>query len=83
MGNGLYRYASWPRTQKYADEPAMVVLGKETSIPEKDGSVSHALSFTNDGYEYRILLYPGRWGLYALEMEILKNGKVIQKDDLE
>lgn len=26
---------------------------------------------------------PGRWGFYADEIEILNNGKVIQKSDLE
>ena len=83
MGKGVYRYASWPRNSIFADAPSLVIFGKETRITDKDGLVNHALSFTNDGYEYRILLNPGRWGFYAVEMEIIKNGQVIQKTDLE
>ena len=83
MGQGIYRYASWPRNSKFADSPSLVIFGKETRIADRDDSFNRALSFVNDGYEYRILLIPGRWGFYADEIEILNNGKVIQKSDLE
>ena len=83
MGQGIYRYSSWPRNAIFADAPSLVVFGKENRITDKDGLVNHVLSFTNDGYEYRILLSPGRWGFYAVEMEIIKNGQVIQKTDLK
>ena len=83
IGQGIYRYASWPINSKFSDVPSLVIFGKETNITDKDGLVNHVLSFYNDGYEYRILLIPGRWGFYADEIEILNNGKVIQKSDLE
>lgn len=83
MGQGIYRYASWSKNTTFAGIPSLVIYGKETLITDEDGLVHHALSFINDGYEYRILLIPGRWGYYADEIEILNNGKVIQKTDLE
>ena len=83
MGQGIYRYASWLINSKFADVPSLVIFGKETRIADEDDSFKRALSFVNDGYEYRILLIPGRWGFYAEEMEIIKNRKVIQKTDLE
>ncbi len=83
MGQGIYRYASWPRNTLFVAAPSLIVFGKETNITDKDGLVNHVLSFSNDGYEYRIHLHPGRWGFYAEEMEIVKNGNVIQKMDLE
>jgi hypothetical protein len=83
MGQGLYRYASWPRNTRYSDAPSLVIFGKETNIADRGDIYNHALSFVNEGYEYRILLIPGRWGFYADEIEILNNGKVIQKSDLE
>lgn len=83
MGQGIYRYASWPRNSKFADSPSLVIFGKETNIADRGDIYNHALSFVNEGYEYRILLIPGRWGFYADEIEILNNGKVIQKSDLE
>lgn len=83
MGKGIYRYASWPRNSKFADAPSLIIFGSEMRIADRDYSFKRALSFVNDGYEYRILLIPGRWGFYAEEMEIIKNGKVIQKTDLE
>lgn len=83
MGQGVYRYASWPRNVMFADTPSLVAFGKKTRITDKEGLVNHALSFINDGYEYRIVLNAGRWGFYAVEMEIIKNGRVVQKTDLE
>lgn len=83
MGQGIYRYASWPRNGMFADAPSLVIFGKEIGITDKDGMINHVLSFINDGYEYRILLNAGRWGFYAAEMEIIKNAQVIQKTDLE
>ena len=83
MGKGIYRYASWPRNSKFADAPSLIIFGNEMRIADRDDSFKRALSFVNDGYEYRILLIPGRWGSYAEELEIIKNGKVIQKTDLE
>lgn len=83
MGQGIYRYTSWPRNTLFAAAPSLIIFGKETNITDKEGLVNHVLSFNNDGYEYRIHLHPGRWGLYAEEMEIIKNGKIIQKTDLE
>ena len=83
MGKGIYRYASWPRNFKFADAPSLIIFGSEMRSADRDDSFKRALSFVNDGYEYRILLIPGRWGFYAEEMEIRKNGKVIQKTDLE
>ena len=83
MGQGIYRYASWPRNTRFSDAPSLVIFGKETNIADRGDIYNHALSFVNEGYEYRILLIPGRWGLYADEIEILNNGKVIQKSDLE
>ena len=83
MGQDIYRYASWPRNTKFTDAPSLVLLGKETNIADRGDIYNHALSFVNEGYEYRILLIPGRWGFYADEIEILNNGKVIQKSDLE
>ena len=83
MGQDIYRYASWPRNSKFTDAPSLVIFGKETRIADRDESFNRALSFVHEDDEYRILLIPGRWGLYADEMEILNNGKVIQKTDLE
>lgn len=83
MGQGVYRYASWSRNVMFADTPSLVAFGKKTRITDKEGLVNHALSFINDGYEYRIVLNAGRWGFYAVEMEIIKNGRVVQKTDLE
>lgn len=83
MGKGIYRYASWPRNSKFADAPSLIIFGSETRIAERDDSFKRALSFVNDGYEYRILLIPGRWGFYAEEMVIIKNGIVIQRTELE
>ncbi len=83
MGQGVYRYASWSRNAIFTDTPSLVIFGKETHITGEDGTVNNTLSFNNDGYEYRMHLHPGRWGVFAEEMEIVKNGKVIQKTDLE
>ena len=83
MGQGIYRYTSWPRNTRFSDAPSLVIFGKETNIADRGDIYNHALSFVNEGYEYRILLIPGRWGFYADEIEILNNGKVIQKSDLE
>jgi len=83
MGQGIYRYASWPRNTRFSDAPSLVIFGKETNIADRGDIYNHALSFVNEGYEYCILLIPGRWGLYADEIEIRNNGKVIQKMDLE
>lgn len=83
MGQGVYRYASWPRDRLFSDEPSLVIFGREIRVTDNEGLVNRALSFVNDGYEYRILLIPGRWGFYASEIEILNNGRVIQKTDLE
>ena len=83
MGQGIYRYASWPRNSRFSDAPSLVIFGKETRIADRGDRFNRALPFVNDGYEYRILLILGRWGLYADEIEILNNGKVIQKMDLE
>ena len=83
MGKGVYRYASWQKNTSFAEVPSLVILGKETRFTDKDGMVNRALSFINDGYEYRILLSPGRWGFYAFEMDIIKNGSIVQKIDLE
>lgn len=83
MGQGVYRYASWSRNTMFAEAPSLVIFGKEILILDEDGWLNHALSFTNDDYEYRMLLDSGRWGFYAVEMEIIKNGQVVQKTDLE
>lgn len=83
MGDGVCRYASWPRNAKFADEPSLVIYGKQTRITNEDGTIIFLTSFTNDGYEYRIPLHPHRWGMYATEMEIYKNGKLIQVMDFE
>jgi len=50
LGDGNYRYASWPIDKKMSEEPSVVINGGEW-VPEGSGG-NHKFEFKKDGYKY-------------------------------
>ena len=76
MGEGRYRYASWPVKGHFSDQPDLVI-NNGTFIPEGSGG-NHRFEFKNDGYVYDCAITElGASDAPAAMLTITKGGKTV------
>jgi hypothetical protein len=80
MGNGYYRYVSWPLKSKMSDKPAQVI---ENGQIEFEGTGGNELyTFKNAGYIYQCsIIVMGEESSPPAELTILKGNKTILSVD--